>query len=277
MSSTNLNEEFASEVVKPELEIDLGRAALLLATLEYPKLDISSYLKRLDQIASTIKSRLDSDDTRIVASVINRHLFEELEFRGNRSSYYDPKNSFLNEVLERRIGIPITLSVLYIEVALRVGLTVQGVGMPGHFLVKFDSADGSVIIDPFNSGRQLSVADCEQILAGVYGEGTKLQPEHLRAVAKREILTRMLVNLKNIYVGSDDPNRAIAVIEKLLVINPSSMVDIRDRGLINFKIGKYSAAIRDFELVLEKGSSGAEAEIVKKYLGQSRAQLAKLN
>ena len=165
------DELFANEALKPESEIDLGRAALFIAKSEYPGLNVDLYLRRLDEIAESIDERLPSAqsgrDPQKIIEQINEHLFEELSFRGNVENYYDPRNSFLNEVLDRRTGIPITLSVIYIEVARRLGLKVEGVGMPGHFLVRCHINNKDIILDPFNKGRSLTEADCEQLLSGV--------------------------------------------------------------------------------------------------------------
>src|ERR1051326_1273477 len=183
-------ELFAAEALKPEQEIDLGRASLLIAKSEYPELDVESYLQRLDQIAGEISNRLPAHSSTGQASVqkiieqINEHLYRDLSFRGNEDSYYDPKNSFLNEVLDRRIGIPITLSVIYIEVARRLGIKVEGVGLPGHFLVKCQVDNEEILFDAFNGGRRLSESDCEQLVKNIYGDSTKFDRSLLRSVSK---------------------------------------------------------------------------------------------
>jgi regulator of sirC expression with transglutaminase-like and TPR domain len=274
-------ELFAAEVAKPESELDLGRAALLIAKSEYPGLDIDQYLQRLDTIAADIETHLRAAqsvrDPGTIIEAINELLFEELSFRGNVDSYYDPKNSFLNEVLDRRIGIPITLSVIYIELGRRLGLKVEGVGMPGHFLVKCVAGGQDILLDPFNRGRRLSEADCEQMLGGIYGEGARLQPSFLRVVDKREILTRILSNLKNIYISGGDNARALTIVERLLILNPDSLTELRDRGLINFALDKLSLALKDLEHYLEKAPEGPEAESVRQYLMRIKARLALLN
>jgi len=271
------DELFAAEALRPDPEIDLGRAALLIAKKEYPGLDVDYYLRRLDEIASSIEDRLltaqISRDSLKIIPIINEHLFDELSFRGSVENYYDPKNSFLNEVLDRRIGIPITLSVIYIEVARRLGLKMEGVGMPGHFLVRCQD----IILDPFNKGRRLNETDCEQMLSGIYGEGTRLQPSFLRSVSKREILTRMLGNLKSIYISGGDNARALSIVNRTLLINPESLTELRDRGLINFALDRLTSALNDLEHYLERAPEGPEAEGVRQYLVRIKSRLATLN
>jgi regulator of sirC expression with transglutaminase-like and TPR domain len=274
-------ELFAAEALKPEAEIDLGRAALLIAKSEYPDLDPDLYLRKLDEIGEGIESRFQTAPAdrspHMLAEKINEYLFQELSYRGNADNYYDPKNSFLNEVLDRRVGIPITLSVLYIEVARRLGFNVEGVGMPGHFLVKYRAGGEDVLIDPFNGGRRLSEADCEQLISGLYGQGAPLQPSYLCSVSKRDILTRMLGNLKNIYISGGDNARALTIVERILMLNPDSLTELRDRGLINFALNRLSAALMDLEDYLSKAPEGPEADSVRQYIMRIKSKIAMLN
>ncbi len=275
----NPDELFVAEALKPEAEIDLGRAALLIAKSEYPALDVEAYLCRLDQIAEAIIKRCqgEPEQPEIIIKNINEHLYDELGFRGNAENYYDPRNSFLNEVIDRRMGIPITLSVLYIEIARRLGLTIEGIGMPGHFLMKCLINGAEIFLDAFNGGRCLTVADCQQMLASIYGEDAHWQSSFLRVVSKREILFRMLSNLKNIYVSGGDYARALAIVERILMINPESLAELRDRGLLNFQLDRLSLALADLEKYLEQAPEGPEAEGARQYLVRIKARLASLN
>lgn len=280
-NSDILSKEFAEETLKAEEELDLGRAALLMAKCEYPSLDINFYLSLLDEIASTIKSRLPQKTTSLdpflLIKQINEHIYEELAFRGNKENYYDPRNSFLNEVLVSRLGIPITLSVFYIEIARRLGLKIQGVGMPGHFLMKCSVDNKEIILDAFNQGQILDKNDCQELLNTVYGAQVELKPSFFRTTSKKDILIRMLNNLKNIYLSSSDHPRTLATIERLLLINPKAINEIRDRGLVNYHLGKYSLAITDLEFYLTNAPKNQESEIVRKNLQQIKAKLASLN
>jgi regulator of sirC expression with transglutaminase-like and TPR domain len=195
--------EFRQAVDRGEERIDLGRAALTIALTDYPELDIAAYLARLDQLAVEVTNRCDTGgnaDEWLAA--LNDVLFNRHGFRGNQNDYYDPKNSFLNEVIERKQGIPITLSVLYMEVAQRIGIALDGVGFPGHFLVKHAHAGGEILIDPFHHGEMKSRDDLRRILDGVYGGTVALRGEFLKTAGKKDILKRMLGNLKAIYLKS---------------------------------------------------------------------------
>jgi regulator of sirC expression with transglutaminase-like and TPR domain len=226
---------------------------LLIAEDTHPGLDIPRYLRRLDEIAAPLQGQAD-DRHPLEARVeqLNGHLFGELGFRGNREDYYDPRNSYLNEVLDRRLGIPITLSVVYIEVARRLGLTVVGIGLPGHFLVEARRDTSSVLLDPFNGGEALTLEDCERLVEDAYGGSLPFSEDQLRPVRKREILTRMLNNLKRSYLTRDDPERAWPVIEKMLHLDPESPVDHRDRGLLAYRQNRFAEARDDLRYYLER-------------------------
>ncbi|HKY09974.1 MAG TPA: transglutaminase-like domain-containing protein, partial [Candidatus Binatia bacterium] len=185
--------EFRQAVDRGGDKIDLGRAALTIALSEYPGLDVAAYLARIDQLAVEVARRSDgSGEVYNCIAALNHVLFERHGFRGNSDDYYDPRNSFLNEVLERKTGIPITLSILYMEVAQRVGLALDGVGFPGHFLVKHARKNAEIVIDPFAQGDIKSRQELTRMLERLYGAQVGLRDEYLRAASKKEILKRML-------------------------------------------------------------------------------------
>src|SRR5215472_732602 len=189
------------EPAREDASIDVATAALAIARTEYPALDLPYYISRLDGLAKRVRSRLrNSPTTRETIALLNRVLFDEEGLRGNRENYYDPRNSFLNDVLDRKLGIPISLSVVYMEVARRVGFPIAGTGMPGHFLLKHhDVMSGEILIDPFNRGRIVGSAECQQRLNEIYSGQVELKPEFTQAVTHRQILTRVLNNLRQIY------------------------------------------------------------------------------
>jgi regulator of sirC expression with transglutaminase-like and TPR domain len=220
---------FAHIAQRSEEDIDLGAAGLLIAEAEYPGLDVAHYLSVLDSMAEGGRSRAarelkdddeDGKDPLHLLRALNQHLFEDLGFRGNQDDYYDPKNSFLNEVIDRRVGIPITLSVVYMEVGRRLGLPLEGVSFPGHFLVKYKTPEGDLLLDPYHGGVALSRAELEQRLERAFGKKTSLAPTHLQTASKRQILTRMLNNLRGIYQQGNDPSRERGVLERLAILNP---------------------------------------------------------
>src|SRR5919108_1983198 len=194
---TQIRKLFTEAVSGPENRLDLARAALLIASEAYPGLDILRYVAKLEVMAAAVRPTVTTtDDPTLKIESLNAYLFGERGFRGNAEDYYDPRNSFLNDVVDRRLGIPITLSIIYMEVGRRVGMPLQGVGMPGHFIMKYADAEGDLFIDPFSKGRVLSRQACEDLLQDVYGEPVPFQETFLAPVTKKQILSRILMNLK---------------------------------------------------------------------------------
>ena len=255
---------FARLVARRESAVDLAEAALLIAEDAYPEIDIDGYLRQLDELAEPLRTRWHAYDPlpRLV-DTLNGHLFGDLGFRGNREDYYDPRNSYLNEVLDRRVGIPITLSVVYMEVARRLGLTVAGIGLPGHFIVEASRDGTSLLLDPFNGGGILTSEDCEQLVQEAYGAAVPFSEEQLAPVRKRQILTRMLNNLKRTYLGTDDPGAAWPVVEKMVLLNPESAVDRRDRGLVAYRLNNFAQARQDLRYYLEHRPDAADRAAVR--------------
>lgn len=248
-------------------EFDLARAALVIAQDEYPALEAEVYLARLDELAARVRclSGGESDPYRLIASV-NVVLFTQESFRGNRGDYYDPRNSFLNEVLDRKKGIPITLSVIYMEVARRAGLPIQGVGFPGHFLVKYESNDEEIVIDPFDKGEVRTLEELQALLDGLYNRKVPLRPEFLAPVTSRQIVRRMLNNLKAIYLGDENFAKALSAAERLVILEPASAPEIRDRGALYLKLECFQQAISDFEAYLRLAPGASDAEDIREQL-----------
>lgn len=255
---------FSRAVQCPDDEIDLGRAALAIAHSEHPDLNIESYLSRMDGLASAVENRAggEADCYRLIAA-LNYTLFTVEGFRGNRDDYYDPKNSFLNEVMERKQGIPITLSVLYMEVARRVGLELEGVGFPGHFLVKHGGEEEEIIIDPFHRGEVRCTEELEEMLDELYRGKLAFRPEFLSPLSKKQILRRMLNNLKAIYLRQGDFLRGLSVVERLLILEPNSLSEIRDRGLLHLKLECFPQALQDLEAYLKVSAHADDAAEVR--------------
>ncbi|HEU4390810.1 MAG TPA: transglutaminase-like domain-containing protein, partial [Blastocatellia bacterium] len=256
-----------------EDEIDLAEAALLIAAIEYPNLEPATYLKELDNFAARAGELLTPSAAPLEKiDAINGVLFRELGFCGNRENYYDPRNSFLNEVIDRRTGIPITLSVVYIEVARRASLPLAGVGMPAHFLVKHSD---DAFIDPFNAGRVLSPSDSAGLLAQMSGGNIDFQPQYLSAVPKKQILTRMLANLQGIYTRGADYGRALRVLDHSLILNPDSQSHIRDRARLLFALGRRADALRELERCL--ALPGNDQDSITREINSIRRDQARMN
>jgi regulator of sirC expression with transglutaminase-like and TPR domain len=252
---------------------DLGVAALMMARVEYPHLDAGPYLDRLDAMGHEASLRVraaarvpgnppQNVDPEAYARVmaLNDYLFREERFVGNEERYEDPRNSFLNEVLDRRTGIPITLALVYLEVARRAGLVAQGVNFPGHFLVRCPAstamawsagAEEDLIIDVFHGGALLSERACRDLLRRHAGEAAVWHPHLLGRATKAQILTRMLLNLKNVYVRMFSFPQARDITELLLAVDPSAINELRDRGLLAYHLNDFSAALRDLQSYLK--------------------------
>ena len=274
MSMPEARRHFAALVDRPQGEYRLAEAALCLAQEEYPQMSASAYLGRIDDMAQTVKAELglELDPVRIVQE-INAHLFDTLGFQGNREQYYDPRNSFLNDVIDRALGIPITLSVIYIEVGRLVGLPIAGVGMPGHFIVQYTAQPEPFWIDPFARGAMMTREACVERLREFYGERLEWRDDFLAPISDRQILHRMLNNLKHSYVRLNDYPRLLRTIEYILLLNPEAPMEIRDRGLAYSQLGRWQAALRDLQRYLELERRAPDARVIAQYIAALRRQL----
>ena len=269
---------FAQLVHLPEAAIGLAEAMLLVAKEEYPDLEVTAYLERLDAMGAEVQRLADGslDPHRLIAA-LNEHLFQHLGFCGNAENYYDPKNSFLNEVLDRRTGIPITLSAVYLEVARRIGFPLHGVGMPGHFLVKYVGQDEEIVIDPFGGGGLLSAADCQRRLDRIYDGKLCFDRGMLGIVGARQILARMLTNLKVIYFNSQEYAKALSIVERLVILQPSAAAEIRDRGLLSCQLKRYGEASADLDRYLRMAPEAEDNEVIRDHLRALRQRTVALN
>jgi regulator of sirC expression with transglutaminase-like and TPR domain len=274
-------EQFA-RLVESSLDdesIGLAGAALAIARIEYPELDADHYLARLDELAARVRSSMRTNPSaHEVTSLLSRVLFHEEGLRGNRDDYYDPRNSFLNDVLDRKLGIPITLSLVYMEVARRVGFPVAGIGMPGHFLLKhYDVLAGEIIIDAFDRGRLLDRNQCEQRLKEIYAGQLELRPEFLQPVTHRQILTRVLNNLRQIYLKQENNGKTLVVLDLLLAIPPGSPELLRERALLRLTLDQYLGAARDLGNYLRLEPEAPDADDVRETLDMVCQLLSRMN
>ncbi len=238
----------------PDSKIDLGLAALLIARQEYPNLNVRDYLDRLDEMALELSRKMPRDHLvgKETLRTLNHFLFQDpYQFRGNSEEYYDPRNSFLNDVLDRQRGIPITLSVIYMEIGRRVGLEVHGVGMPGHFLAKYLDPAGEIFIDAFDGGALLTGDDCRQKLETLSGGTVPFQNSYLDPVSKKQILIRMCNNLKTIYMNRGLGEKALGFTEDILALYPGDARQLRDMAALCFQLKRYGRAAEGFQRYLE--------------------------
>jgi regulator of sirC expression with transglutaminase-like and TPR domain len=244
---------------RPSEMIPLAEAALLIAAEEYPGLDVAAYLARIDGLANAVRPAVaNAEDVRAAVAILAHFLHVDEGYRGNPDDYYDPRNSFLNDVLDRRIGIPITLSILYMEVGKRLGLNTQGIGLPGHFLVRL--ADVGIYVDPFSGQSDLTEADCQDRARAALGGRTEFDRAMLAPQSNREILTRVLRNLAEIYRSRGDRPHLIAALDRMLLLNPGAPRLHRERARVLSQAGEYRRALRDLAQVrrLRPGSRRGE-------------------
>lgn len=273
MEAEEVWNQFDRMVSVPDEEIDLARAALLIAATEYPGLSIERELFRIDEIAEGIAARLDDDTPLYQLNTLSEYLFDELKFAGNHTNYHDPRNSFLNDVIERRVGIPITLSLLYIEVGRRLGVPLLGIGMPGHFIVRHrDEPD--VFVDPFHGGILLSEDECAERVKQVTQGTLTWDRSYLEPVRSREFIARMLRNLKVVYLQRRNYERVLATIDRVIALLPQEAVEFRDRGVVNYRLGNYADALEDLHVYVTSGESVSDEVTVHRLMDQIRDRLS---
>lgn len=275
--SPQVKETFAKELAKPDQHLNLAYAALLFAEYLTTPFDVSLYLTRLDEMAESIEGIITTakNDQEIIKA-FNRYFFKDLKFSGNIKNYYNPHNSFLHKVLDLRVGIPISLSAVYLEVGWRVGLPLWGIGLPGHFIIGYGSPDAPIYIDVFGAGRILSEDECLALTQGRL-DRQQMKEQYLKPLPKKVILYRMLLNLKQIYVGLENWPVAYKVVDLMLIIYPGQADEIRDRGLIAYRLDYLHPATLDLERYLFLNPNSPDAEWLKQRLEMMAETLLRLN
>lgn len=243
---------------------EIARAALAIAHDEYPALAVDAYLARLDGYADEVRLRLQyGADFEAKIAAMNQYLFEELGFTGNATDFYDPRNSYLNDVLDRKLGIPITISVVYIEIGRRIGLPLTGVSFPGHFLVKLPLDGAAVVLDPFNGGIALDETDLRRRLVHTYGDGAAAARAPLNALlasaTPTDVVLRMLRNLKGVYLQRGDHVRALRIMHRILELATDAPEELRDRANIYRELECFRAALNDYNAYLHRNPQATDA------------------
>lgn len=267
---------FGDIVGVPAPEIELARGALCIARIEHPRLVPEHSLQQLDELAVRSGAAGLGDELRILHR-LREFLFAEQGFRGNSDDYYDPRNSCLNDVLERKRGIPISLAVVMMEVGARVGLRIRGVGLPGHFVVSARVGADSVLLDPFSGGAVLTLEGAHKVVARAVGRSVRLTEASFVPCSRRQMLARMLNNLKAIYVSRCEWGKAVEAIDRLLIADPDSSSHLRDRGSVLVKLGHFHRGIADWERYLGQNPDAPDVESVRQQVRRVREGLAALN
>lgn len=281
---------FEALIQREDAEIDLAQAAFLIARIEYPDLDINVATTQLDALARRVWSLLGLPGERLpvqlstdsdllgVITAVNRVLFEQEGFHGNRDDYYNPANSFLHKVLENHTGIPITLSLLYMEVCKRVGLTLDGIGLPLHFMVGYRFPQGNTLyIDVFHQGQLLSEQECRERIYQLAGGRIKFHRQWFEPISHRQFLVRMLSNLKHIYLHKEQFHYALAVCERLVLLSPELANERRDRGIVHLHLKHYGRARQDFKKYIELAPHAQDSEEIREHIKTINQTIAMLN
>jgi regulator of sirC expression with transglutaminase-like and TPR domain len=265
----------------PDECVDVATGAALIARDTYATLDVDRTIARFDVLAAPLVTHnLAALPPCEQAAAVSVHMYERLGFRGNEQDYYDPKNSLLPDVLDRRLGIPITLALVYCEIARRVGVRARGVSFPGHFLVRVDSAardDAPVAVDPFFGGRQLDEAGLQTLLKRAAPTQTISVDEHLAPASARTMLVRMLINLKWVHATRGDFARALLALDRIISLTPDSVPALRERGLLAARLGAVEAARADLSRLLELVPEAPDAGSIRQRLEELRAKASVLN
>src|SRR6516165_5046671 len=258
--------------------IPLAQCALLIAKEEYPSLDVAHYIERLAELARGAEAMVRRGANTVErVQLLSEFLFEHQGFSGNHENFADPHNSFLNDVLERRLGIPITLSVIYLEVGRRLGLNLYGVSFPGHFLVKAVDERGELLIDPFSGGIILTLEQVKAKLAEIYRQPVELHPAMLKSAGARQILVRMLRNLKGIYAGASDWARSLSALDRILMLDPRAVEKLAERGQVYERLECFKAALDDFQSFLSLAPEHPAAEVVREAVLRLVRQVSLIN
>jgi len=275
---TELATELGRLLDRPEEQVDLARAGLLLARAEYPDLDVEAELARFDALAAQAAPFVSPQPAGAPrVNGLRAYLAEVSGFRGNQDDYDDPRNSFLHEVLDRRTGLPITLSVVYMEVGRRLGVSLSGIGLPGHFVVQYRDRQNLFFLDPFSQGRILSGADCRGLVERLYQGRVPFQEEFLAPVDKRYIIRRMLHNLRGVYLRREELEKTLRILDLILAVAPDSPEDLKQRGLVHYRLRQYRRARLDLESYLARNPPAPQAEPARKALRELKRVAALLN
>jgi regulator of sirC expression with transglutaminase-like and TPR domain len=273
-----IREDFIRSVERPEPAVDLARTALIIAAESDPNVDVDGAIHTLDSWAEELRRRLSPDWNNLQKLArLRSYVFEELGFKGERKDYYNPGNSLLHEVMRTRRGIPLTLSIVFMELGWRLGIPFEGVGFPGHFMVRLTGEPGDLLLDPFEHGCSVHEEDCRRILDHLSNGSMEFSRELTASVGKRDMIRRLLQNLKGAYLRAGDDANALAAVERLLLMMPGDPAERRDAGLLLLRLQRFGQALPHLEGYLEARPNASDADDVRRHLVTLRQRLAELN
>jgi regulator of sirC expression with transglutaminase-like and TPR domain len=270
--------EFQRMVRRPEPMLDLAHAALLIAAENDPQVDVGAELQRIEGWAAELKSRLDPSWNNLQKLArLRNFVFEELGFAGDGKDYFSPLKSLIHEVIHRRRGIPLTLGIIMMELGWRIGMPFEGVGFPGHFLVRLAGEPGDLLLDPFQHGTSVHEEDCRRMLSEITKGTVEFSPRLIESVDKRQMIVRLLHNLKSSYVRLGEDADALGAVERLLILEPKDPTQIRDRGLLLYRLQRYAAALESLRLYLDEAGDVPDREDIERTAAAIKLKLSTLN
>jgi len=271
----SIRQRFAEMIQRPEAEIDLARSALLVAAENDPGLDVEAEMARLDAWAGELGRRLDPSWNNLQRLArLRTFMYEDLGFKGDVQGYYSPANSLLHSVMSRRLGIPLTLSIVFMEIGWRLGIPFEGVGFPGHFLVRLTGEPGDLLLDPYDHGVSVHEEDCRRMIELTTGGTVPFDPSMIRSLGKRDMLARLLFNLKVACLKSGDDKGALSAVERLLLLHPDDPPELRDRGLLLYRMDRYREAREGLRAYLRSRPQALDREVIERHLAALDMMLA---
>lgn len=266
--------QFTEMVQRPDARIELARAALLIAAEGDPVIDVDGEMSRLETWAATLSARLDPEWNSLQRLArLRNFMFEELGFRGDVKNYYSPKNSQLNAVMERRLGIPLTLGIVFMELGWRIGLQFEGVSFPGHFLVRLAGEPGDLLLDAFDHGTSVHEEDCRRMIQSATGGMIPYDVQMIRSVGRRDVIARLLFNLKVACLRAGDLEQALTAVDRLLLLHPDSAPELRDRGLMLYRLDRYRPALDALEAYLGARPDALDRAVIERHVSALRLML----
>jgi regulator of sirC expression with transglutaminase-like and TPR domain len=271
----SIRQRFHEMIQRPEADIDLARSALLVAAENDPELDVEAEMARLDGWAGELGRRLDPSWNNLQRLArLRTFMYEDLGFKGDVQGYYSPANSLLHSVMSRRLGIPLTLSIVFMEIGWRLGIPFEGVGFPGHFLVRLAGEPGDLLLDPYDHGVSVHEEDCRRMIELTTGGTVPFDPSMIRSLGKRDMVARLLFNLKVACLKAGDDRGALSAVERLLLLHPNDPPELRDRGLLLYRMDRYREAREGLRAYLRSRPQALDREVIERHLAALDMMLA---